>query len=46
VLPTGEMMPRPVMTTRRFDKRLPLREAHGWEVADSAVAAFPGRGLG
>src|SRR3569832_1046091 len=23
VLPTGEMMPRPVKTTRRFDKRLP-----------------------
>src|SRR5262245_31648569 len=42
LLPTGETMPRPVMTTRRFDKRLPLRAGHGSGVADSAVAAFPG----
>src|SRR5688572_31547241 len=36
VLPTGETMPRPVMTTRRFDKRLPLDAGHGSGVADSA----------
>src|SRR5262245_37952569 len=43
-LPTGETMPRPVMTTRRLDKRLPRGDGLMMdEAADWRLAAFPGR---
>src|SRR5512138_219646 len=47
VLPTGETMPRPVMTTRRFDKRLPLRAVHEleWQTVQSTRLPWPGTGM-